>query len=250
MNVKEKVILITGATGGLGYGAAKLLAQNGAIVWLVSRNGEKCEALAAELSANGYAARGAQLDVCSEEDWIHAFNEILATDGRVDVLLNNAGINIRRPIEEMEKAEWMTMMEVNTASVFLGCKHVIPIMRKQGGGAIINMSSMCGLIGHRFTPECYTATKGAVTLLTRSIAARYAKDGIRCNSVHPCTVETPLVAKMMEDPERRKERYDEIPLGRLGAIEDVANAVLYLASDEAAFLNGVNLPVDGGVTCY
>lgn len=250
MNVKGKVILVTGATGGLGYGSAKLLAQHGAIVWLVSRNEEKCKELAAALSAKGYAARGTQLDVCSEADWVRVFDKILAIDGRVDVLLNNAGINIRRPIEEMEKTEWMTMMEVNTASVFLGCKHVIPIMRGQGGGVIINMSSMCGLIGHRFTPECYTATKGAVTLLTRSIASRYAKDGIRCNSVHPCTVETPLVEKMLQDPERRRERYDEIPLGRLGAIEDVANAVLYLASDEASFLNGVNLPVDGGVTCY
>ena len=105
-------------------------------------------------------------------------------------------------------------------------------------------------MGHKFTPEAYTATKGAVTMLTKAIASRYAKDGIRCNSIHPCTVDTPLVAAVLSDPEKRRERIDEIPLGRLAKAEDVANAALYLASDEGSFLNGIALPVDGGVTCY
>lgn len=250
MNVKKKVIAVTGATGGLGLGIVRLLAKEGAIVWLLSRNGEKCRELASELNAAGYECRGMGLDVTDEAGWEAALAAILKQDKRLDVLFNNAGINIRRPIEEMEKSEWMTMMEVNVCSVFLGCKHAIPIMRGQGGGAIVNMSSVCGLIGHRYTPEAYTATKGAVTMLTRSIAARYGKDGIRCNSIHPSTVDTPLVAKMMQDPARRQERYDEVPLGRLGSVDDVAYAALYLASEEASFLNGINLPVDGGVTCY
>ena len=144
----------------------------------------------------------------------------------------------------------MKMMEVNTGSVFLGCKYAIPVMRGQGGGAIINTSSICGLIGHKFTPEAYTATKGAITMITKSVASRYAKDGIRCNSIHPGTVDTPLVAVLMQDPVRRKERLDEVPLGRLATPADVANAVLYLASREASFINGVNLPIDGGTTCY
>jgi len=168
----------------------------------------------------------------------------------VDVLVNNAGINIRKPIEEMTLDEWNRMMTVNTGSVFLGIKYVLPVMRAQGGGAIINISSVCGLIGHRYTPEAYTASKGAVTLLTKSVAARYAADGIRCNSVHPSTVDTPLLRERLQDPAFRAERVGEVPLGRLATAEDVAGAVVYLSSDEAAFINGCQLTVDGGVTCY
>lgn len=168
----------------------------------------------------------------------------------MDVLVNNAGINIRKPIEEMSFDEWNTMMRINTGTVFLGCKTAIPVMRHQGGGAIINTSSVCGLIGHRYTPEAYTATKGAVTMLTKAVASRYAKDGIRCNCINPSTVDTPFVQELFKDPERKKERLGEVPLGRLATVDDVANAVLYLASEEAAFINGVALPIDGGVTCY
>lgn len=159
-------------------------------------------------------------------------------------------INIRKPVEEMTIEEWCTMMKVNTGSVFLGTKYAIPVMRKQGGGSIINTSSVCGLIGHKYTPEAYTASKGAVTMLTKAIASRYGKDNIRCNSIHPSTVHTPLVEVLFKDPERKAERLGEVPLGRLASAADVANAVLYLASEEASFINGVSLPVDGGVTCY
>jgi cyclopentanol dehydrogenase len=163
--------------------------------------------------------------------------------------VNNAGIDIRKPIEEMVISEFNTMMLVNVGSVFLGTKYVIPVMRKQGGGPIINTSSVCGLIGHRYTPEAYTTTKGAVTLLTKSIASRYGSENIRCNSIHPSTVDTPLVQQMFKDPVKKQQRFDEVPLGRLATSNDVANAVLYLASEEASFINGVALPVDGGVTC-
>ena len=127
---------------------------------------------------------------------------------------------------------------------------VLPAMLHHHEGCIINTSSICGLVGHMNTPEAYTATKGAITLLTKSVAARYGKDNIRCNSIHPATVDTPFVAALMADPVKKQARLKEIPLGRLTSVEDVANAVLYLASDEASFLNGVNLPIDGGVTCY
>ena len=202
------------------------------------------------MSAAGHKVHGVAMDAVSEAAWKETVDRIVAESGRLDVVVNNAGINIRKAIEEMVKEEWMQMMEANTASVFLATKYAIPVMRRQGGGCIINTSSICGLVGHMNTPEAYTATKGAVTLLTKSVAARYGKDNIRCNSIHPATVDTPFVASLMADPVKRQARIDEIPLGRLTTVEDVANAVLYLASEGASFLNGVNLPIDGGMTCY
>lgn len=250
MNVKDKVIVVTGGAGAIGTTQTKLLAENGAEVWVLDLAADRAEALAKELTNAGCRVHGVGMDVASEEAWKAVTERIVEQSGRLDVIVNNAGINIRKTIEEMTKDEWMQMMEVNTASVFLATKYAIPIMRRQGGGVILNTNSICGLIGHMNTPEAYTATKGAVTLLTKSVAARYAKDNIRCNSIHPATIDTPFVAALMADPEKKQARIDEIPLRRLTTPEDVANAVLYLASEEASFLNGVNLPIDGGVTCY
>ena len=250
MNVKDKVVMITGAAGGLGSEMARLLCKNGAKVFILDLDEERGKQTAAEIVAGGGAAWFFKADVTSEADWKAAVDKAVETCGKLDVLVNNAGINIRKPVEEMSIDEWCTMMKVNTGSAFLGCKYAIPVMRKQGGGVIINTSSVCGLVGHKFTPEAYTATKGAVTMLTKAIASRYAKDGVRCNSIHPSTVDTPFVQVLFKDPERKAERLGEVPLGRLATAADVANAVLYLASEEASFINGVALPVDGGVTCY
>ncbi len=250
MNVKDKVIVITGGAGGLGSVMGKRLSKEGAIVCLLDLDGDKGEELVREMAREGLTATFYKIDLTSEEDWKKVTEEILKTFGRIDVLINNAGINIRKPVEEMSFDEWNTMMRVNTGSCFLGTKSVLPIMKEQKGGSIINTSSVCGLIGHKYTPEAYTAAKGAITLFTKSIASRYGAYGVRCNSIHPSTVMTPLVEKMLQDPERAAERLGEVPLGRLATADDVANAVLYLASDEAAFINGVALPVDGGVTSY
>lgn len=247
MNVKEKVVLITGGAGALGSGMAEVLRASGAVVYLLDISREQGEQAVKALDGKVFFL---QCDITSEAQWSHAVSTVLAAHGRIDVLVNNAGINIRKTIEEMSLEEFRTMMDVNVASVFLGIKHVIPAFRTNGGGAIINISSVCGLIGHRFTPEAYTATKGAVTLLTKSVASRYGKENIRCNSIHPSTVETPLVAELFKDPVKRQERVDEVPLGRLAQVQDVAAAVLYLASDEGRFINGVALPVDGGVTSW
>lgn len=250
MTVKDKTILITGAGGGLGSEMARLLADNGAQIIIVDLDAEKGEDTAASINADGGKAWFIKADVTSEADWKAAVDFAVEKTGKLDVVVNNAGINIRKPVEEMTIEEWCTMMKVNTGSVFLGTKYAIPVMRKQGGGSIINTSSVCGLIGHKYTPEAYTASKGAVTMLTKAIASRYGKDNIRCNSIHPSTVHTPLVEVLFKDPERKAERLGEVPLGRLASAADVANAVLYLASEEASFINGVSLPVDGGVTCY
>lgn len=245
-----KVCLITGGAGGLGAEMARLLGKNGAVIFILDIVKDKGSELVKELSAAGCKAYFEEIDVTGEDDWKRVVDDAVANAGRVDVLINNAGINIRKPIEEMNINEWNTMMTVNTGSVFLGCKYVIPVMRRQHSGVIINTSSVCGLVGHKYTPEAYTASKGAVTMLTKAVASRYAKDGIRSNSIHPSTVKTPLVEKMLSDPQWCAERLGEVPLGRLCTADDVAQAVLFLASDEASFINGAALTIDGGVTCY
>ena len=250
MNVKDKVILIAGGAGGLGSVMAEKLSALGAILYLLDLDEEKGVKVRDELRKKGGRVYFERMDLTSEESWSDTMARIEKQEGAIDVLVNNVGINIRKPIEEMSIEEWSTMMLVNTGTVFLGCKYVIPLMKKQGKGHIINTSSVCGLIGHKYTPEAYTATKGAVTLFTKSVASRYAPYGIRCNSIHPSTVHTPLVEEMMKDANWSAQRLGEVPLGRLATAEDVANAVVYLASEEAAFINGVSLPIDGGVTCY
>ena len=244
MHVKGKTIVITGGCGGLGSEMGELLASQGATVYLLDLDQEKGLALQEQLKGLEGRVVFEKMDITSPQEWERVVSHIVEKEGHLDVLVNNAGINIRKGIEEMALSEWNTMMLVNVGSVFLGTKQVIPVMRNQGGGVIINTSSVCGLIGHRYTPEAYTTTKGAVTLLTKSIASRYAKDGIRCNSIHPSTVDTPLVQEMFKDPVKRQQRLDEVPLGRLAKASDVANAVLYLASDEASFINGIAIPVD------
>ncbi|OHD30507.1 MAG: cyclopentanol dehydrogenase [Spirochaetes bacterium GWC2_52_13] len=248
MGIDNKTILVTGAVGGIGSVVAKLLATNGASVGLLDFDEKGGIALEQDLRKEGLDVWFQKIDVTNEEDWHSVVSTALERTGRIDVVVNNAGINIRKPIEEMVMDEWAKMMAVNVGSIFLSAKAAIPVMRTQGSGLFINMSSICGLIGHKYTPEAYTASKGAVTLLTKSISSRYAKDGIRANSIHPSTVDTPMVQQMFKDPQKKRERLDEVPLGRLGTVDDVAQAVLFLASDEASFLNGIALPVDGGLT--
>ena len=248
--LKGKVALITGAAQGLGAGIARLFAAEGADVFIGDLKAEEGAKTASEIQKAGGVARFQLLNVTEESSWIAAFETIVKTSGRLDILVNNAGINIREPIEEMKVENLDTMLAVNVKGPFIGIKHAIPILRKGGGGSIINMSSICGLIGHKFTTEAYTVTKGAVTLMTKTVGVRYAKDNIRCNSIHPSTVHTALIEVLFKDPEKKAERYGEVPLGKLATTEDVAYAALYLASDEAAFLNGVALPVDGGLTAY
>jgi NAD(P)-dependent dehydrogenase (short-subunit alcohol dehydrogenase family) len=250
MRMNNKVALITGSARGIGAAIARRFSEEGATVFVADLDEAEGAKTVGDLVTKGGKAFFIVLNVASEPSWQHALRFVVEKGGRIDVLVNNAGINIREPIEEMKAENLDTMLAVNIKGPFIGIKHVIPLMRKQGGGSIINMSSICGLVGHKFTTEAYTTTKGALTLLTKSVGVRYAKDNIRCNALHPSTVDTPLVQNLFKDPKKKEERLGEVPLGRLATVQDVANAALFLASDEAAFLNGVSLPVDGGLTAY
>jgi NAD(P)-dependent dehydrogenase (short-subunit alcohol dehydrogenase family) len=244
-HLSGKTALITGAAGGIGAEVAKRFCEEGASVFVCDVNREEGEKTAAAIGAIFIL-----LDVTSEESWKAALATVMERAGRLDILVNNAGINVRKNIEEMPMESFDAMIAVNVKGPFIGIKHALPLMRAGGGGVILNMSSICGLVGHKFTNETYTTTKGALTILTKSVAVRYAKDNIRCNSIHPSTVDTPLVQTLFRDPERKAERLGEIPLGRLATTADVANALVYLTSDEASFINGVALAIDGGLTAY
>jgi NAD(P)-dependent dehydrogenase (short-subunit alcohol dehydrogenase family) len=246
MRLANKVALITGAAQGLGAEIARRFHAEGAFVFIGDIKVEEGKKIAQALSGAVFL----ELDVTSEESWKAAFASIQANAGRFDILVNNAGINIRKDIEEMPSNSLDTMLAVNIKGPFLGIKHALPILRACGGGVILNMSSICGLVGHKYTNEAYTATKGALTLLTKSVATRYARCSIRCNSIHPSTVDTPMLQTVLADPERRAERFNEIPLGRLATTTDVANAFVFLASDEASFITGAAFPVDGGLTAW
>lgn len=244
-HLSGKIALVTGGAIGIGAEIARKFQEEGASVFVGDMNREEGEKTAASIGAVFVP-----LDVTSEDSWKAALAVVIEKAGRLDILVNNAGINVRKNIEEMPMESFDAMIAVNVKGPFMGIKHTLPIMRAGGGGVILNMSSICGLVGHKFTNETYTTTKGALTMLTKSVAVRYAKDNIRCNSVHPSTVETAFVQTMFKDPERKAERLGEIPLGRLASTADVANALVYLASDQAAFINGVAFAIDGGLTAY
>lgn len=250
MRLESKRSLITGGAQGIGLAIAETFCREGSAVYIADVNEETGSSAEAALRQKGYNATFVVLDVSDETSWQQVFKQIGDEAGGPDILVNNAGIIVRKVIEEMSAEELDRMYSVNVKGPFLGIKYALPVMKEIGGGSIINMSSVCGLIGHLYTPEAYTTTKGAVTLLTRAIASRYGKFDIRCNSIHPSTADTPLVREMLKDPERKRERLGEVPLGRMASMQDIAEAALYLASPEGAFINGVALPVDGGVTAY
>ena len=243
-----KVALISGGARGQGATEAKLFVGEGAKVVfgdILDAEGQKIEA---EIRASGGEATYVHLDVTSERDWRAAVETVVGRYGQLHVLVNNAGIIIRKGIEETSVEEWDRTQAINVKGVFLGTKYVIPVMRQAGGGSIINISSVAGLVGSTYGAASYIASKGAVRLFTKATAIQHAKDRIRCNSIHPGPIETPMIQETLEDQAFLQERLRRIPLGRIGNVEDVAYGVLYLASDESSYVTGSELVIDGGST--
>ena len=243
-----KVALISGGARGQGETEARLFVREGAKVVfgdILDAEGQKVEA---EIRASGGDASYVHLDVTSERDWRAAMEAAVRQYGRLNVLVNNAGIIIRKSIEDTSVEEWDRTQAINVRGVFLGTKFAIPAMRQAGGGSIINISSIAGLVGSTYGAASYIASKGAVRLFTKATAVQHAKDNIRCNSIHPGPIETLMIQETLEDPAFLRERLRRIPLGRIGRAEDVAYGVLYLASDESSYVTGSELVIDGGAT--
>ena len=243
--LEGKTALVTGGASGLGEAISRRFAAEGAQVIIADIDVEGGTALAAELGAT---ARFVRLDVTVEESWLDAFAGL----GRLDVLVNNAGITTLGSIEDVTLAQFMHEMEIDVVGVFLGCKHVIPLMRDHGG-SIINMSSMAGLRAQG-NLVAYNAAKAAVTHLTKSCALHFAEKGygIRCNSVHPGAIHTPIIDKVLAQSDNPDALYASFvkthPVGRLGKPEEIAAICVYLASDESAFATGAEFRIDGGST--
>ena len=248
MRLEGKVALISGGARGQGAAEAKLFAGEGAKVVFGDILDDLGKQVEAEIHEVGGEALYVHLDVTNAADWASAVEAAVSRYGRLDVLVNNAGITIRKNVEDTTEEDWDRIMAINAKGVFLGTKQAIPAMRESGGGSIVNISSTAGLVGSPYSGASYAATKGAVRLFTKATAIQYAKEGIRCNSVHPGLLETPMTQDMLADAAHREERTQRIPLGRVGTAEDVAYGVLYLASDEASFVTGSELVIDGGAT--
>ena len=242
-----KVALVTGGASGLGHAIVQRFAAEGAAVMVADIDVANAASVAAEI---GDAACAQPLDVTDEAAWIAAFAAVQARYGRLDVLVNNAGITLFGTVESLELSALRRMLEVDLVGVFLGCKHVVPIM-KRTGGAVINMSSMCSL---RAQPEyCgYNAAKAGMAHLSKSVALHYAREGygMRCNTIHPGVMHTPILDKVMaqvDDPQALYAQWSALhPVGRMGRPEEVAGMALYLASDEASFVTGAEFVIDGG----
>ena len=246
-----KKAFITGAASGLGRATAHMFAREGAQVVIADINEEGAQKIAQEIGAQAHAVA---LDVSDEKQWQTALNQANEMMDGISILVNNAGIGGGGTVEETDFETWKHVMAVDADSVFLGCKYALPLMKPHSPGAIVNISSIAGLIaGHNMA--AYNAAKAAVWLLTKSVALHCARQGydIRCNSVHPTFINTPILQNMAArsggDQDRLFQKLArQVPLGRIGEPDDIAYAVLYLASDESKFVTGAELKVDGGIS--
>ena len=245
-----KVAVITGAGSGIGRVAASLFAAEGAQVVVADVVAEQADAAVADIEAAGGTATAVTVDVSDEAQVGTMIDRAVASYGGVHVLFNNAGIfpDDDGGILDTPPSTWQKVMDVNLKGVWLGCRAAVPAMLDSGGGSIVNVASFVALVGAATAQMAYTASKGGVLAMTRELAVEYARKGIRANSICPGPIETPLLAELLSDPERRQRRLVHIPMGRFGRPEEIAKAALFLASDDASFVTGSALVVDGGIT--
>jgi NAD(P)-dependent dehydrogenase (short-subunit alcohol dehydrogenase family) len=246
MRLQGKVAIISGAASGMGAATARRFAREGAKVVVADVLVDEGRQVAHGIRDAGGEASFMHLDVTDEANWKQVVDETVAKYGRLDIAVNNAGISGSKVNDTMETEAWHRLMAVNATGVFLGMKFEIPTMRKSGGGAIVNLSSISGNAGQNQIHVGYNASKGAVRLITKSAAVQFGKDGIRVNSIHPGLMPPMRTSGATADPVVRAKMLKRVPLGRSGEVDEVANAALFLASDEASYITGAELHVDGG----
>jgi NAD(P)-dependent dehydrogenase (short-subunit alcohol dehydrogenase family) len=245
--LKGRVALVTGAARGIGAATARTLAERGAAVILTDVLDDEGERLASELCADGHDAMYAHLDVADEEQWRAVVDRGIELFGGLHILVNNAGIGTFPDVESETVEGYNHLVAINQTGTWLGMRTAIPQLRRAGGGSIVNLSSIFGTVGGFGGSVAYHASKGAVRLMTKNAAVRYAKEGIRVNSVHPGFIETPMIAPI-HGTDLEPAILQATPMGRLGRAEEVAEAIAFLASDAASYITGSELYVDGGWT--
>jgi NAD(P)-dependent dehydrogenase (short-subunit alcohol dehydrogenase family) len=242
---KSKVALVTGASRGIGASEVRLLAAKGARVLATDILDDLGAALAKEISANGATAAYVHLDATRTADWARAVERAVEMFGQLDILINNAGVHGRLGLEETSEEEWHRVLDNDLKTAWLGMKHCIPVMRRCGGGAIVNTSSVYGLIASG-KATAYHAAKGGVLMVSRAAAVEYAQDRIRVNSIHPGLIDTPMTETL--PPRWKASLLDATPMKRSASADEVARAAVFLVSDDASFITGTQLIVDGGLT--
>ncbi len=245
-----KVALITGAASGIGAVAARLFAGEGARVVVADVSDDAGRATVEEIEAAGGQAAYVHADVSNADDARAMVAFAMERFGSLDVLHNNAGVfpAADGSVTDTDEDVWDLVMRINLKGVYLGCRFGIPAMLEGGGGSIVNVASFVALMGAATPQIAYTSSKGGVLAMTREIAVEFARRGIRANALCPGPIETPLIAELLADPDRRQRRLVHIPIGRFGRPDEIANAALFLASDESSFMTGAALVVDGGIT--
>ncbi len=247
MRLKNKVAIITGAASGMGEAIAITFAKEGAKVVATDIQSQKLEALVATIKANGGDAIGVTHDVSDRATWFDkVIPEALSAFEKIDILVNNAGISMPVPFDDQNESHWTKAYNINVNSVMLGMQAVLPHLKKEGG-SIINISSIAALTGMSGA-GVYTASKGGVSALTRAAAVDFGEFNIRVNAINPGYILTPMSEDFLNHPDYRDHFLSIIPMKALGIAQDIADATLFLASDESKYITGVNLPVDGGTT--
>ena len=249
MRMKDKVALVSGAASGMGAATARLFAREGAKAVVVADILDKeGEAVVADIKKAGGTASYLHLDVTSEAEWKSVVDKTVAAHGGLDVLVNNAGISGSAEQDLYDTNAWNRLMGINATGVFLGMKYGIAAMKKRGKGSVINLSSISGIVGQGYIHVGYNASKGAVRLITKAAAAQHGRNNIRVNSVHPGLMPPMRTSGRTADPETRAKTLKGVPMGRAGEVDEVAYAILFLASDESSYVTGAELVVDGGWT--